>query len=85
MLKMLRVETDFDISCEWEIPSLWMSLESVVGEDATEVRVVGEEDAVHIPNLTLIPIRSAVHFDRRLDGRQLVSVRLHPNPRVVPQ
>ena len=43
------------ISREREIFPQRVSLEAVVGEDPPEVGMVGEKDAVHVPDLTLIP------------------------------
>lgn len=40
---------------EGEVLSQRVSLESVVGQDTTEIRVASEEDTVHVPCLTLVP------------------------------
>jgi hypothetical protein len=36
-----------------------VTLETVVGEDTTKIRVSREKDAVHVPRLTLVPAKNA--------------------------
>ena len=53
----LVVVSDFGVSGQWEVFPKGVSLEAVVGEDAAEVGMVGEEDAVHVPHFPLVPGR----------------------------
>lgn len=48
--------------------------EAVVGEDAAQVGVVGEEDAEHVPRLTLKPVGGRVHLRAVLEGGDAVQV-----------
>merc|ERR1711926_14734 len=57
----LVIITNLVISSEREIFPQRVSLESVVGEDPPEVGMVGEKHAVHVPDLTLIPVRGGKH------------------------
>ena len=47
--------------------------------------MVGEEDAVHVPDLTLVPVGRLVDIEARVDRRQLVCVRLDADSRVEAQ
>ena len=53
----LVVVADLDEAREREVFSEGVSLEAVVGEDASEVGVVGEVHPKHVPDLTLVPVR----------------------------
>jgi hypothetical protein len=79
----LVVIADLHVAGEGEVAALRVALKAVVGEDAAEVGFVGEEDAVHVPNLTLVPVGRTVNFHRGLDGAQLVGVRLDADARVI--
>ena len=52
---MYIATTDLEISGEREILPERVPLETVVGEDSSEVRVAGEVDAKHVEDLPLIP------------------------------
>jgi hypothetical protein len=48
----------FDVTGQWEIFSEWVTFEAVIGENASQVGVIGEEHAIHVPNFAFIPIGS---------------------------
>ena len=52
---LLLVVAHLDIAGQREVLAQRMPLEAVVGEDAAQVRMVGEEDAVQVPGLALEP------------------------------
>jgi hypothetical protein len=47
-----------NVTGQWEIFSEWVTFEAVIGENATQVGVIGEEHAIHVPNFAFIPIGS---------------------------
>ena len=79
----LIVVAHLDEAGEWEILAERMAGEAVVGEDATQVRVVGEEHAVHVPDLALEPVGALEQAAYGVDGRQLVRVGLDAHTLVV--
>ena len=63
---LLVVVAHLDIAGQREVLAQRMALEAVVGEDAAQVRMVGEEHAVEVPGLALEPAGRAEHRrDRR--------------------
>ena len=60
-----------------------MSIETVVGHDAPQVRVTDEEDTKQIVDLTFVPVGAVVEIAERGDGGGLISVGLDPQTRVV--
>lgn len=75
-----------------------MSLKSIVGENATQVRVPGEVDSIQIPclyarewfmlegtaaYLALVPIGSLEEWRDGIDGREFVSICANPDAVVV--
>ncbi len=72
----LVVIAHLDKAGEWEVLAEGMAGEAVVGQDATQVGMVREEDAVHVPGLALIPVGALEQRRDRLHGRQLVRVGL---------
>ena len=50
-----------DVSGQWKVLSERMSLESVIRQDPSQIRMIGEEDAVHVPHLALVPVGSGEH------------------------
>src|SRR5690606_25052904 len=77
------VVTDLDETGEREILAQRMALEAGVGEDATQVRVSGEEHAVKIVDLALVPVVRREHVDHRRNGRLLVRRDLHADALVL--
>ena len=49
-------ETHLEVSAEGEVLPEGMALESVVGEDSPQVRMVREEDAEHVEDFSLVPV-----------------------------
>lgn len=74
-----------NISGQWEIATLRMALEPVIGQNSPQIRVIGEEHAVHVVDLALIPIGPLEHLAGRVDRRQFVGVGFDANPRVEAQ
>lgn len=60
-----------------------MTLESVISKNASQVRMVSEEHAVHVPDLTLVPVGGFVDIVARVNRRQLVGVGLDADSGVV--
>ena len=54
---LLVVVAHLDIAGQREVLAQRMALEAVVGEDAAQIGMVGEEDAVHVEGLALEPVR----------------------------
>lgn len=82
---MANSGTDLHIAGQREVAPLRMALETVVGQNASQIRVVGEENAVHVPDLTLVPVGRLEDVVHRVDGRQFVRVRFDADARVVAQ
>lgn len=80
---LLVVVAHLDEAGQGKVAALWVTFEAVVGQDATQIGVVGEEDAVHVPDLSLVPVGRLEHLIARVHGRQLVRVGLDPHARVV--
>src|SRR5262245_18207426 len=57
--------THLDKAGEREILAQGMALNAVIGEDAAQVGMTGEQDAVEVESLALIPVRRGEHPDRR--------------------
>ena len=53
---LLLVVAHLDIAGQREILAQRMALEAVIGQDAAQIRMVGEEDAVQVPGLALEPV-----------------------------
>ena len=55
-------------------------LEAIVSKNTSEIRVSVEVDAVHIPALSFVPVARRMNISsKRVDGVQLISVRLDAN------
>lgn len=72
------------VSNKRKILSERVPLEPVISENPTQIRVIGEENAVHVPNFSLVPIGRLVNFVDRVNWCELVGVSSHSNPRVEP-
>ncbi len=83
---LLLVVAQLDIAGERKVLAQRMALEAVIGEDAPEIGMVGEIDAVEIPGLALEPAGGAEDAGRgrhrRLSRR---SVTLSADAAVVPE
>jgi hypothetical protein len=49
----------------------------------SQIRVAAEEDTVHVPDLTLVPVGTREDLDSRRDGGDLVGVGLDADTRLV--
>src|SRR5262245_52764251 len=74
----LVVIAHLDIAREREVLAHWVTLEAVVGEDATQIRVAGEQDAIHVVGLPLIPIGRRKQVNHAWHGRVRVRLALDP-------
>ena len=73
----LIVVSHLDETGEWEVFAERMTSESVIGEDTSEIGMIGEKDAVHVPGLTFVPVGALEYTSDRVDWRELISVGLH--------
>lgn len=81
--RLFQIKSHLNISRKWEVSALWMSFEAVIGENAAQVGVVGEEHTIHVPNLALVPVGGFVDLVARVNRRQLVGVSFDADSRVV--
>ena len=80
---LLLIVSQLRVSGQREILAQRVAVEAVVGHDATQIRVAGEEDAEHVVNLTLVPkgtLEQARHAGNRVG---LIGVGLDADARVV--
>jgi hypothetical protein len=80
---LLFVVSNFSVSGQGEVLPQWVSVETVVGHDASQVGVANEEDTEHVVDLTLIPVGAVVKTCDGGYGRCLIGVGLHADARVV--
>ena len=62
---LLVVVANLDEAGQREILAQRVPLEAVVGEDAAQVRVAGEQDAVEVVGLALEPVGAGKNIDER--------------------
>ena len=60
-----------------------MTIETVISQDTAQIRVIGEEDAVHVVGLTLEPIGAIIQERHTRDRRGLIGIRLDTDSPVV--
>ena len=77
------VPPDFDEARHREVLAQRMPLEAVVGQDPAQVRMTGEQDAVEIVGLALVPVGGGEDRDQRRHGGAVVGHGLHPDPPIV--
>src|SRR5262249_24636649 len=75
---LLVVVAHLDIAREREILAQWVTLEAVVGQDATQIRVTGEQDAEHVVGLPLVPIGGREQVNHAWHGCFRVRLALDP-------
>ena len=80
---LLIVVPHFDISRQREIFAQRMPLKAIIRQQTAQVRMVGEEDAVHIPALRAQTIGRGEHVRDSRDRRILVGADLHANTMVL--
>lgn len=73
----------FGVSGERKIFPQGVALETIVGEDATKIRMAGEQDTKKIPSFTLIPISTTENTNGARNGIGLCSIGLDPDPAAV--
>ena len=74
----LVVVADLDVAGHREVLAQRMAVEAVVGQDAAQVRVAVEDDAVQVEGLALVPVGGGEDAGDRGHGRVLVG--LAPSP-----
>ena len=72
---LLVVVAHLDVAGQREILAQRMALEAVVGQQAAQVRMAGEQDAVHVVGLALEPVGAGKHAGDRRHRRLLVGRR----------
>lgn len=80
---LLLVVSDLCVTCEGEVLTQGVTLETVIGQDSPEIRVTDEEDTVHVPNFTFVPVGGTEHTGGGGDWVDLVSVSLDTDSCVV--
>src|SRR6185437_3875824 len=81
---LLFVVAQLDIAGEREILAQRMALETVIGEDAAQVGVIGEIDAIEIPSLALEPAGGAEETRDRRHRARLIDHRLDADALIEP-
>src|SRR5688572_10385598 len=66
-----RVVAHFHVTGQREVPADRVADEAVVREDAPQVRVPAEQDAVEVEGLALVPVCRGPDFHHRIDHRRL--------------
>ena len=73
---LFLIVSNFGVARQGEIFAHGVTLETVVGQDATKIRMIGEIDSIHVPNLGMNRLQAA--------KRQIVSyLSFHPVGRIV--
>ena len=80
---LLFVVTNFGVASQWEILAERVTLEAVIGHDASQVRVAGKEDTIQVVHLALIPVGAVEEAGDARNGRGFVGIRLDADARVV--
>ena len=73
---LLIIISDLDVASQGEIFPHGMTLESVIGQDTSQIGMSSEEDSVHVPSLTLEPVDRVEQSSEGGDGGDLVGVGL---------
>src|SRR5262249_17343659 len=79
----LVVVAHLDVAREREVLAQWVTLEAVVGENATQIRMPRKQDAVHVVGLPLVPIGGWEQVDHAWHGCVRVRLALDPQPLVL--
>src|SRR5665213_2154439 len=80
---LVLVVAQFDIAGEREVLAQRVPVEPVIGQDAAQVGMVAETDAVKVPCLALPPAGGAEYADRGWHGLLLVGLQLHADAQIV--
>lgn len=54
----LIIIADLYVANKWEIFAKRVSLKSIIGQDTTQVWMIGKEHSIHVPDLAFIPVGS---------------------------
>ena len=80
---LLLVVTNLGVSSKREVLAERVTVETVVGHDATKIGVPNEEDTEQVVDLTLVPVCAVVQTAQRRDGSGLIGVGLDADTGVV--
>lgn len=80
---LLFVIAQLGITGQGEVLAQWVAVETVVGHDAAEIRVAGEEHTEHVVHLTLVPQSTLEETSHTGHGGGLVRVGLDTDAGVV--
>ena len=71
------------VSGQREIFSERVSLEAVIGQDTSQVRMVSKKHTIHVPDFSFIPVSSLENFITRINWSQFICVAFDSDPGVV--
>lgn len=80
---LLLIVSDLSVSSQREVLSQRMPIKAVVGHNSSKIWVTNKEDAEHIINLPLVPVRPVIKICNAGDRGCLVCVSLDSNSGVV--
>lgn len=80
---LLLVIAQLGVTSQGEILAQRVAIEAVVGHDAAQIRVSGEEDTEHVVDLTLVPQSTLKETGHTGDGGSLIRIGLDTDARVV--
>lgn len=81
---LLLIVSQLGVTRQGEIFAQWVAIKTVIGHDATEIRVTREKDTEHIVDLTLVPQGTLKQTSHTGYWGRLVRIRLDADARVVP-
>jgi hypothetical protein len=80
---LLLVISDLGVAGEREVLSQWVTVESIIGHDSSQIRVIHKEYSEKIIDLTLVPVGTVIQAANGRDWGRLVGICLHPDAGVV--
>jgi hypothetical protein len=80
---LLVVVAHFNKAGDGEVLAQRMTVKAIIGQDAAQVRVAGEQDAVQVEGFALEPVGGRKHVDRARHRRVFVGHHLHADAGVL--
>ncbi|EGE55703.1 hypothetical protein RHECNPAF_8900119 [Rhizobium etli CNPAF512] len=77
------VVTDFDETCRRKVLAQRMAFEAIVGQDAAQIRMAGEENAVHVPRFAFEPVSTRIDGASGRNGRIFVGCDLDADAQIL--
>lgn len=74
--------TNLYVARQWKVFPQGMTFKAIIGQDSSEVGMVGEVDSEHVENFAFVPIGTLENVANWIQRRQLVSISLDSDPRV---